>query len=162
MGRNMKNLILFLAFMAPMSALLAQPGGAAAAARQEQVKAAKIGFITRELNLSEEEAQKFWPVYNKFDNEREAHRRKMMALRLETSPGSDVMSEKEAEAAVEQYLLLRQEEVDLEKKFYQSVKKVLPAEKVAKLFQAEKRFQRELLRNLQQRRDDKPPFRGGR
>lgn len=158
----MKKLILLLAFMAPMSGLLAQPGGAVAAARQEQVKAAKIGFITRELNLSEEEAQKFWPVYNKFDNEREAHRRKMMALRLEANQDGDAMTEKEAEAAVEQYLQLRQEEVDLEKRFYQSVKKVLPAEKVARLFQAEKRFQRELLRNLQQRREEKPPFRGGR
>lgn len=156
----MKKWLLILALISPTTTLLAQPGGPVAAARQEQVKAAKIGFITRELNLTEEEAQKFWPVYNKFDNEREAHRRKMMALRLETGSSGDVMTDKEAEAAVEQYLQLRQEEVDLEKRFYQSVKKVLPAEKVALLFQAEKRFQRELLRNLQQRREEKPPFRG--
>lgn len=160
MGGNMKKWLLILAMISPTTTLLAQPGGPVAAARQEQVKAAKIGFITRELNLTEEEAQKFWPVYNKFDNEREAHRRKMMALRLETGSSGDVMTDKEAEAAVEQYLQLRQEEVDLEKRFYQSVKKVLPAEKVALLFQAEKRFQRELLRNLQQRREEKPPFRG--
>lgn len=130
------------------------------AVRQEQMKAAKIGFITRELNLSEEEAQKFWPVYNKFDNEREAHRRKMLALRLDANESGEKPNAKEAEEAVEQYLQLRQEEVDMEKKFYQSVKKVLPAEKVALLFQAEKRFQRELLRNLQQRREDRPGFRG--
>lgn len=160
MGGNMKKWLLILALISPTTTLLAQPGGPVAAARQEQVKAAKIGFITRELNLTEEEAQKFWPVYNKFDNEREAHRRKMMALRLETGSSGDVMTDKEAEAAVEQYLQLRQEEVDLEKRFYQSVKKVLSAEKVALLFQAEKRFQRELLRNLQQRREEKPPFRG--
>lgn len=143
-----------------MGAAAAQPGGSQAAARQEQMKAAKIGFLTRELNLSEEEAQKFWPVYNKFDNEREAHRRKMMALRLEANEGGDQLTAKEAEAAVEQYLQLRQEEVDMERRFYQSVKKVLPSEKVALLFQAEKRFQRELLRNLQQRREERPPFRG--
>lgn len=143
-----------------MGAAVAQPGGGQAAARQEQMKAAKIGFLTRELNLSEEEAQKFWPVYNKFDNEREAHRRKMMALRLEANEGGDQLTAKEAEAAVEQYLQLRQEEVDMERRFYQSVKKVLPSEKVALLFQAEKRFQRELLRNLQQRREERPPFRG--
>lgn len=143
-----------------MGAAVAQPGGGQAAARQEQMKAAKIGFLTRELNLSEEEAQKFWPVYNKFDNEREAHRRKMMAVRLEANEGGDQLTAKEAEAAVEQYLQLRQEEVDMERRFYQSVKKVLPSEKVALLFQAEKRFQRELLRNLQQRREERPPFRG--
>ncbi len=157
----MKKWLLAIAMVLPLSAVLAQPGGGpAAAARQEQVKAAKIGFITRELNLSEDEAQKFWPVYNKFDNEREAHRRKMMALRLEANASGESLDAKEAEAAIEQYLQLRQEEVDLEKRFYQAVKKVLPAEKVALLFQAEKRFQRELLRNLQQRRDDRVPMRG--
>lgn len=157
----MKKWLLAIAMVLPLSAVLAQPGGGpAAAARQEQVKAAKIGFITRELNLSEDEAQKFWPVYNKFDNEREAHRRKMMALRLEANASGESLDAKEAEAAIEQYLQLRQEEVDLEKRFYQAVKKVLPTEKVALLFQAEKRFQRELLRNLQQRRDDRVPMRG--
>jgi hypothetical protein len=156
----MKKFGLAMMLLLMMGAAVAQPGGGQAAARQEQMKAAKIGFLTRELNLSEEEAQKFWPVYNKFDNEREAHRRKMMALRLEANEGGDQLTAKEAEAAVEQYLQLRQEEVDMERRFYQSVKKVLPSEKVALLFQAEKRFQRELLRNLQQRREERPPFRG--
>lgn len=156
----MKKFGLAMMLLLVMGAAVAQPGGGQAAARQEQMKAAKIGFLTRELNLSEEEAQKFWPVYNKFDNEREAHRRKMMALRLEANEGGDQLTAKEAEAAVEQYLQLRQEEVDMERRFYQSVKKVLPSEKVALLFQAEKRFQRELLRNLQQRREERPPFRG--
>jgi hypothetical protein len=156
----MKKFGLAMMLLLMMGAAVAQPGGGQAAARQEQMKAAKIGFLTRELNLSEEEAQKFWPVYNKFDNEREAHRRKMMAVRLEANEGGDQLTAKEAEAAVEQYLQLRQEEVDMERRFYQSVKKVLPSEKVALLFQAEKRFQRELLRNLQQRREERPPFRG--
>ncbi len=156
----MKKFGLAMTLLLMMGAAVAQPGGGQAAARQEQMKAAKIGFLTRELNLSEEEAQKFWPVYNKFDNEREAHRRKMMAVRLEANEGGDQLTAKEAEAAVEQYLQLRQEEVDMERRFYQSVKKVLPSEKVALLFQAEKRFQRELLRNLQQRREERPPFRG--
>lgn len=157
----MKKLTIVVLLALLMGAAQAQPGGGMPpAARQEQMKAAKIGFITRELNLSEEEAQKFWPVYNKFDNEREVHRRKMLALRLEANEAGGQLTAKEAEAAVEQYLQLRQEEVDMEKKFYQSVKKVLPAEKVALLFQAEKRFQRELLRNLQQRRDERPGFKG--
>lgn len=156
----MKKFGLAIMLLLMVGAAAAQPGGGQAAARQEQMKAAKIGFLTRELNLSEEEAQKFWPVYNKFDNERETHRRKMMALRLEANEAGDQLTAKEAEAAVEQYLQLRQEEVDMERRFYQSVKKVLPAEKVALLFQAEKRFQRELLRNLQQRREERPPFRG--
>src|SRR5882757_8647449 len=34
----------------------------------------KIGFITKRLNLSSEEAERFWPVYNKYATEvREAY-----------------------------------------------------------------------------------------
>ena len=29
----------------------------------------KIGFVTRQLALTSEEAQKFWPVYNEYTNE---------------------------------------------------------------------------------------------
>ncbi|MBA4303580.1 MAG: hypothetical protein C0424_05090 [Sphingobacteriaceae bacterium] len=156
----MKKILFATALLIYTVVAQAQPGGMPPAARQEQMKAAKIGFLTRELNLNEEEAQRFWPVYNKFDNERESHRRKMVALRLEVNDTDEQLTAKDAEAAIEQYLQLRQEEVDMEKKFYQAVKKVLPPEKVALLLQAEKRFQRELLRNLQQRREEKPPFRG--
>lgn len=35
----------------------------------ERVKALKIAYITQALNLTSDEAQKFWPVYNVYDNE---------------------------------------------------------------------------------------------
>lgn len=134
--------------LAPLSGVHAQPGQGAGPRRAE-MQAAKIGFFTRFLALTEEEAQKFWPVYNKYEEEREAHRKKMMGLRLNKET-TDELTEKEAEALVEQYLQLRQEEVELEKRYYASVKKVLPAPKVAKLFQAERQFQREILRSMRQ------------
>jgi hypothetical protein len=47
-----------------MSPTMAQqkPGGGGGGA----LEAAKIGFISRRLNLTPEEAQKFWPIYNKY------------------------------------------------------------------------------------------------
>ena len=144
----MKKLLLLLLLLAPVTYTYAQPGGGAGARRAE-MQAAKIGFFTRYLALSEEEAQKFWPVYNKFEEEREQHRKKMMGLRLNKET-TEELTEKEAEALVEQYLQLREEEVELEKRFYAAVKKVLPAPKVAKLFQAERQFQREILRSMRQ------------
>jgi hypothetical protein len=144
----MKKLLLLLLLLAPVTFTYAQPGGGAGPRRAE-MQAAKIGFFTRFLALTEEEAQKFWPVYNKYEEEREAHRKKMMGLRFNKEI-TEELTEKEADALVEQYLQLRQEEVELEKRFYASVKKVLPAPKVAKLFQAERQFQREILRSMRQ------------
>jgi Spy/CpxP family protein refolding chaperone len=161
----MKKLLIWVLLMLPAMSW-AQPGqgpghGRGQGPQIERMKAMKIGFITRELSLTEEEAQKFWPVYNKYEESREEHRKKMMRLRLQSDADADtLLTTKEAEQLVQQYLQLRQEEVEMEKQYYQSLKKVLPAEKIARLFMAEKRFQREVLRNMQQRREQ--PFRGPR
>jgi len=37
----------------------------------ERIKAQKMAFITNKLNLSSEEAQLFWPVYNDFFKNKE-------------------------------------------------------------------------------------------
>lgn len=37
--------------------------------RLSRLEAIKVAFLTRELNLSPDEAQKFWPVYNNYFEE---------------------------------------------------------------------------------------------
>ena len=34
--------------------------------KKEKMEAMRVGFITQKLDLTSEEAQKFWPVYNEF------------------------------------------------------------------------------------------------
>ena len=34
--------------------------------KRERIKALKVAFITEKLELTESEAQKFWPIYNTF------------------------------------------------------------------------------------------------
>ncbi|MFP5039453.1 hypothetical protein [Parasediminibacterium sp. JCM 36343] len=38
-------------------------------ARQATVQALKVAFLTKDLNLTADEAQKFWPVYNTYIDE---------------------------------------------------------------------------------------------
>ena len=35
----------------------------------EKLQAMEVAYLTRELNLSPEDAQKFWPVFNKYRDE---------------------------------------------------------------------------------------------
>ena len=35
--------------------------------KREQIKTMKIAFLTTELDLSSTEAEKFWPIYNTFE-----------------------------------------------------------------------------------------------
>src|SRR6187431_2294722 len=36
--------------------------------KREQIKAMKVAFLTTELDLSSSEAEKFWPLYNTYDD----------------------------------------------------------------------------------------------
>ncbi|MFN3530662.1 MAG: hypothetical protein ACK417_12130 [Bacteroidia bacterium] len=148
----MKKLIAISLFLFVASSSMAQQRTA-----QEELKAARIGYITQALALTETEAQQFWPVYNKYDAARDAHRKKMRALRL--TDGEEVLSEQNAERAIAAYLDLRAEELVLEQQFYKDILKVLPAEKAARLIRAEKGFQRDVLRQMHHRRE---PLRGRR
>ena len=43
--------------------------------KEGRLQAYKIAFLTKKLNLSPEEAQRFWPIYNRYESElRAAHR----------------------------------------------------------------------------------------
>ena len=54
---------------------------------QERVKAAKVAYLTRELGLSPQEAERFWPVYNEFENRRDDLRHRMKDLMDERDGG---------------------------------------------------------------------------
>ena len=43
--------------------------------RDERIKTLKIAFITERLAFTESEAQKFWPIYNAFEDENNKLRR---------------------------------------------------------------------------------------
>jgi hypothetical protein len=57
----MKRLLLFICFSVSFLLSMAQNG--------ERLEALKIAYITKRLDLSPEEAQKFWPIYNQYAEE---------------------------------------------------------------------------------------------
>lgn len=134
----------------------AQPGSKA----KEKVRAHKVAFLTQQLNLTPEEAQQFWPVYNEYD-------RKMDELRIgnrkafKPKPGQE-LTEAEAQEKVDGFVRFRQQEVAVLAEYHEKFKNVLPASKVAKLYQAEEAFKRKLLEELQKRRNSPAGPQGGR
>ena len=43
--------------------------------KREQIEALRISFITQRLDLTREEAQRFWPVYNEYHDALESLRK---------------------------------------------------------------------------------------
>ncbi|TXI66295.1 MAG: sensor of ECF-type sigma factor [Flavobacterium sp.] len=122
--------------------------------KREKVKALKVAYITEQLELTTEEAQKFWPVYNAFDdNQAELRHEKMRAILDRFRPGSvDKLSEKEASALLVQMESLEENLFNLRKKFIKDLQGVISAKKIIKLKKAEEDFNRELLKQMREKR----------
>ncbi len=114
--------------------------------KKEQIRALKVGFITNELALTTDEAAKFWPLYNAFDDKQfEIRHQKMKAFKSRMDVDLDKMSEKEASALLAQMESNEDELYQIRKKFINNLKGILPSVKIIKLKKAEDNFNRKLL-----------------
>jgi len=123
---------------------------------KEKVETMKIGFLTRWMDLTGEEAQRFWPVYNQYSDELEKSRAKRKAGMEETRKEPEKLTDAEIEKRIDAEMTFRQEELDIQKKYHSKFKQVLPMRKVARFYKAEEEFKRELIERLRQGRDNRP------
>lgn len=96
----------------------------------KDIEALKVAFISKELELTPEEAQKFWPVYHQYEKEITA---------VVKEDNGDVLD--------------RDEKVlNIRKKYKDPFGKVLGnQQRVNRLFTAQNKFRKILIRSLQQR-----------
>lgn len=114
--------------------------------KKEQIRALKVGFITNELALTTDEATKFWPIYNAYDDKQfEIRHQKMKAFKQRMDADLEKMTEKEASALLAQMENTEDELYQIRKKFIANLKSILPSIKIIKLKKAEDDFNRKLL-----------------
>lgn len=117
---------------------------------QDKMASEKIAFITMELELTPEEAQVFWPVYNQVEKEkqelqkcvRESYKALLQALNTEDATDKDI------DKLLNEYLAAKQARKEADKDDASQYRKVLSSKKVAKLFIAEENFRRHHIRNM--------------
>ena len=116
---------------------------------KEKLMSEKIAFLTMEMGITPEEAQVFWPVYNQVDKERdEAIRRVFRSSKALEDAVAAGKSEKELSKLLEEYLDALEAQGAVEQKAYKEYAKVLPVEKLAKLYVSEEKFRRQHIRKL--------------
>ena len=160
----MKRMISLSVCLLMAVASMAQPQGNKPNEEQrkkdfERIQSEKIAFITQELDLSPEEAQSFWPVYNQCAKEsREAHKKMMEAFGEFRGKKGAALSDAEMEKKLDAYIQASKASNQVMADWYPKFKKVLPIHKVAKLYQAEEAFQMRMINNLKKRQG--PPDAG--
>ena len=139
----MKKIVLFVLIMsAALSSVHAQQD------KHEKIRAFKTAYLTEQLSLTSSEAEKFWPVYNEYEN-------KMKALKgdsyrvtrgnIEKQGGIDTLDEKAAREYMKMILENEQQMTLMKIEMYNRMKPILSSKKILKLYQAEHDFNRRLL-----------------
>lgn len=123
---------------------------------KERIMSEKIAFLTMELDITPEEAQVFWPVYNKIQKELDQARGEIMKSFKELKEATEAgKSEKEIAQLLDRHIQAKIRMDELDNSTPESFKKVLPMEKVAKLYVAEEKFRRNNISKLHRRPENK-------
>lgn len=125
--------------------------------RSEKIRAYKTAYITEQVDLSPAEAEKFWPIYNKYERQLSEVRRTERREIFETVKGDlDVLTEEEAQSLVDNMQELKEQEHEYRKALMNELQQVLSAKKILKLKRAEEEFKRNLLKRFKNRRGGRP------
>ena len=112
---------------------------------RDKIQAARVAYITEQLQLTPQEAERFWPIYREFAERRKEIRQQLRDSRKTPDPG------KTDQELVDQQFKVKQQELDLEKDYSGRLLKVISAQKLRTLPQAERRFRQLILDQIQRR-----------
>ncbi len=119
---------------------------------RDKIKTLKVAFITERLNLTSEEAQVFWPIYNEHEDKIETIKRKERREIRARLLDFDALSEKEADALLNDLIALENEKHQLNVAFMEKMSKAITSKKTFLLIKAEEDFKKRLLKEMRDRR----------
>lgn len=140
-----------------LASLLAQAQGAPdgfggrKAEHLGQLENAKIAFISSRVSLTQEQAQRFWPLYNEFSTKRRELNRNGRLLRRDITAAE---TDQQIRDNMQQSFAARQQELNLEKDYFERFQKVITLRQVAQLLNAERDFTKEVIKRVAGRRGE--------
>ena len=122
--------------------------------RIERVKALRVAFISDKLQLTPDEAQRFWPIFNQFDDKQSDLQKEKRQLMIKLqSENTTTLSEKESAKLMEEDERLENEIQNNRRKLVKDLQGVIPNQKILMLRQIEVEFKQKLLKQIQKRRE---------
>ncbi len=118
----------------------------------ERLNAYKVAFFTKRISLTPQEAEKFWPVYNEYQEKKNLIQQERSVLLKNINLYAESMSEKELTESGDKYISLEMKEAELAVQYHARFSSFLSPGKVIRLYQAENQYRMQLLNELQDRR----------
>ncbi len=141
MKQKLKNILTFIFLISSLSLMAQRPS-------MEEIKTRfhndKVAYLTTRIDLTSNEADKFWPVYNEYDSKRVDIQIAYMNIERKILSSKDSPTDGEIIGFIKDYYSKKQEEEELNSKYYEKFLKILPPKKVLSLYRAEKDYYRYL------------------
>jgi hypothetical protein len=118
---------------------------------EKRYHAQKIAFITDEMQLSPEEAQLFWPIYNQFQTKKDSLMDLMHDYRADFPQDENELSEEQALTILKYFNKHASDMLKLNQTYQKKFLKVISAKKLLLLNNAENGFRRHLLQEFRGR-----------
>jgi len=143
-------IILMVVILAGVAPSFAQQGHPGFEEMLKKIRAERVSFLTKEMDLTPLEAERFWPVYNQYLGKRDSllkSRRKMIPHNTSFMQ----LPEEKIDSLVNGQLNTEIRLVELKKEYFTRIRKVLPAKKVLILYRAEQQFMNHMINRMRGR-----------
>jgi len=133
----------------------AQSSGGNYENRLEKINSQKVAFITQEMDLSVEDAQQFWPVYNELNEKLEVVKTDRNHFTRKLMNQKNSMTDEELLELMDKFLQLEKQESTLKLEYHEKYKKLISPKKLVDYYMAEKKFRNHLLNRVKESRRPK-------
>ena len=145
---------LWIALIVLISGTLAAQSEQTLPKQRENIELIKTRYLTRQMQLTKEEARNFWPIYDEY----QAAMQQLRSDRNQSIPESpevfDAMTDAEINAMIDARLSHAEKTIGIRKKMIGDLREVLSPRKIAIFLRAEQQFNRELQQRIRERRQN--------
>jgi hypothetical protein len=109
---------------------------------RQKMKADKKLVVGANIELTESEAQRFWPIYEDYQRDLQKINQRIVALieRYAADYRNKSLTDEKAKPLIDEAVSIEQAEAQLKKAYVPKLSKVLPAKKVARYMQIENKI----------------------
>lgn len=121
--------------------------------RLERIKALQVAFISTRLDLSSEEAQKFWPVFNEYNDRQLELRKQKKILLFKLNPqNSATLSDRDVQKALDDSEAIEVNIQNNRNQFIKNLKGIISPQKILLYKKVEEDFKNSMLKQFQERK----------
>jgi hypothetical protein len=116
--------------------------------KRKEIESMKVAYLTNQMDLTPEEAQVFWPVYNQYRDEMDIHRKEGRKKYKDFKSKRSELSDEELIKQMDYKFDHERQAIAIEERYFKKFTEILAPKKVMTMLEAEQGFKRELLRKV--------------